>query len=93
MPSGCTVKGAGVAFKHGAASTFNPVEYPLELNNKSMVSTFNTVTQSGLYVVHMSNLTGAMNYAAIGYLSYLDADGNLVTITTDQVNIVNTQQV
>lgn len=93
LPSGCTVKGAGVAFKHGAASTFNPVEYPLELNNKSMVSTFNTVTQSGLYVVHMSNLTGAMNYAAIGYLSYLDADGNLVTITTDQVNIVNTQKV
>ena len=41
----------------------------------------------------MNKMTSKYNWAARGYVSYYDANGNLKTVYSNQVNIVNREQV
>ena len=93
VPDGVTVQSIGTAFKNGAASTFAPAELDLTINNKTATSKFAVGDEvSGIYVTNINKLTARYNWAARGYVTYYDSSGKLCTAYSNQINIVNRQQ-
>lgn len=58
-----------------------------------LVGRFNTDEIEDIYIVNMNKFTSAYNWAARGFVTYYDAEGNLKTAYSNQVNIVNREQV
>lgn len=93
IPKDCKLESVGVAFYYKKANEFDPTKFELLINNKMLVSRFNTEEIEDIYIVNMNKLSSKYNWAARGYVTYYDADGNLKTAYSNQVNIVNREQV
>ena len=91
IPDGCEIEAIGIAFYYKKASEFNPVDFDLTINNKMMTSKFEPSSESGYYTVDINKFTSYYNWAAKGYVSYYDSSGNLKTAYTNQVSIVDRQ--
>jgi len=79
----------GVAFYNGRQESFDPNSFTLLLDNKTVCSRFNTDVIEDIYIVNIKNMTTRYNWCARGYVTYYDADGNLKTVYSNQINIKN----
>ena len=93
IPDNCKIESVGIAFYYKKASEFDPTNFELLLNNKMLVSRFNTEEIEDIYIVNMNKLTSKYNWAVRGYVTYYDADDNLKTAYSNQVNIIDREQV
>ena len=57
-----------------------------------MTSRFNTDTLEDIYIVNMNKMTSKYNWASRGYVTYRDGN-NMVTVYSNQVNIVDRQDI
>ena len=62
-----------------------------ENNNKMMIGRFNTEQLEDIYIINMHKMTSTYNWAARGFVTYYDSDGNLVTEYSNQINIIDMQ--
>lgn len=93
IPENCQLESVGIAFYYKNADEFDPTKFELQINNKMLVSRFNTNEIDDIYIVNLNNFTSKYNWSARGYVSYYDANGNLKTVYSNQINIVNREQV
>jgi len=93
IPDNCRIESVGIAFYYKKANEFDPTKFELLNNNKMLVGRFNTDEIEDIYIVNMNKFTSTYNWAARGFVTYYDADGNLKTEYSNQVNIVNREQV
>lgn len=93
IPDDCRIESVGIAFYYKNANEFDPTKFELLNNNKMLVGRFNTDELEDIYIVNMNKFTSAYNWAARGVVTYYDADGNLKTVYSNQINIVNREQV
>lgn len=93
IPDGCQLEAVGIAFCCKNAADFDPTNFILTLNNKMMVGRFNTDKPEEIYIANVNKFTDKYNWAARGYITYYDADNNLKTVYSNQINIVNREQV
>ena len=92
VPENCEIEEIGTALYYKKAAEFNPAEFELIVNKDTFTSKF-TETSEGIYITNIKNFSSKYNWAARGYVTYRDADGNLKTVYSNQVNIVDRQQV
>jgi hypothetical protein len=88
VPDGIDVQEIGIAFYRASASSFDPNDYLLTINNKNLVSKFNGYFTSGIYTVDIINMSTKNNWAGVGYVTYLD-NGVLKVAYSNQINITN----
>jgi hypothetical protein len=94
IPEDCKVETIAIAFYYDKVeNAFYPQEFYLYINNKMLVSRFSTDEIDDIYIANMNNFTDKYNWAVRGYISYYDADGNLKTVYSNQINIINREQV
>lgn len=93
FPTDCQVESIGIAFYYKSASQFNPVNYDLTINNQLTTSKFAASNEDGVYTVDVKKFINKYNWAVRGYVTYYDAGGNLKTAYTNQINIVNREEV
>ena len=92
IPEDCTVDEIGTAFYYKKADEFNPGDFTLTLNNQMLVSKF-TDKESGVYTSNMHKLDSRYNWAVRGYVTYRDRNDEIKTVYSNQINIVDTNQV
>lgn len=56
-----------------------------------MIGRFNTEQLEDIYIINMHRMTSTYNWAARGFVTYYDSDGNLVTEYSNQINIIDRQ--
>lgn len=93
IPENCKLESVAIAFYYKEPSEFDPSKFELLINNKMVVSRFNTEEAEEAYIVNLKNLSSTYNWAVRGYVTYYDAEGNLKTVYSNQINIVNREQV
>lgn len=93
IPENCRIESVGIAFYYKKANEFDPTKFELLNNNKMLVSRFNTEKTEDIYIVNMKKFSSTYNWAVRGVVTYYDADGNLKTAYSNQINIVNREQV
>lgn len=93
LPENCKVESIGIAFYYDNANRFDPTRFELLINNKTFESSFSTEELEDTYIVNVERFTSKDNWAARGYVTYYDSEGNLKTIYSDQINIVKREQV
>ena len=91
IPQGVTPEAVGMIFYNKKAADFNPSEFDVNINNKMLASQFDTVNDEK-YITNINHLSSKYNWAVKGYASYY-SNGKLVTVYSNQVNIVNTEDV
>lgn len=92
IPENCQIESVGMAFYYKNTNQFNPENFELLLNNKMLTSTFD-IDESNIYIANIERFTSKNNWAVRGYITYYDADGNLKTVYSNQINIVGREQV
>ncbi len=93
VPEGCHIESAGIALYYKKAASFNPCEFTLTLNNRMTTSKFEPADENSLYTLDISKFSSKYNWAVRGYATYYDAQGNLKTVYSDQINIVDKESV
>ena len=93
LPENCKVESIGTAFYYDNANRFDPTRFELLINNKTFESSFSTEELEDTYIVNVERFTSKDNWAARGYVTYYDSEGNLKTVYSDQINIVKREQV
>ncbi|MGN0534030.1 MAG: leucine-rich repeat protein [Eubacterium sp.] len=93
IPENCQIESVGVLFYYKNAEEFDPTKFELLINNKMLAGRFNTDEIEDVYIVNMNKMSADKNWAARGYVTYYDAEGNLKTVYSNQINIVNREQV
>lgn len=93
LPENCKVESIGIAFYYDNANRFDPTRFELLINNKTFESSFSTEELEDTYIVNVERFTSKDNWAARGYVTYYDSEGNLKTVYSDQINIVKREQV
>ena len=88
IPSDCNVQEVGIAFYYKKADKFDPTDFLLLLNNKTLASTFDNFNDY-LYIVNIRNFTSKYNWAARGYITYIDRYNSFETVYSNQINIVD----
>ena len=92
FPENIKIESVGIAFYYKKADLFDPRDnFTLLLNNKMMIGRFNTEQLEDIYIINMHNMTSAYNWAARGFVTYYDSNGNLVTEYSNQINIIDRQ--
>ena len=92
FPENIKVESVGIAFYYKKADLFDPRDnFTLLLNNKMMIGRFNTEQLEDIYIINMHNMTSTYNWAARGFVTYYDSNGNLVTEYSNQINIIDRQ--
>ena len=93
IPDGCEVESIGIAFYYENANSFDPTYFDININNKMLTSKFEATNGSDHYIVDIPRFNSYYNWAVKGYVTYYDAEGNLKIAYTNQINIVDTQEV
>ena len=93
VPEGVTVESVGIGFYFADAEVFNPVNFELTINNKLQTGRFNLDSLQGVYVANMHKFTTDKNWAVRGYVTYYDENNALKVAYTNQINVVNSQEV
>lgn len=93
LPENCEVESIGIAFYYKTASNFEPDNFILTMNNKLMTAKFDSISPNDIYIVNIRNLSSQYNWCARGYVAYYDENGNLDIAYSNQINIVNRNQV
>lgn len=92
FPENIKVESVGIAFYYKKADLFDPrYNFTLLLNNKMMIGRFNTEQLEDIYIINMHKMTSTYNWAARGFVTYYDSNGNLVTEYSNQINIIDRQ--
>lgn len=92
FPENIKIESVGIAFYYKKADLFDPRDnFTLLLNNKMMIGRFNTEQLEDIYIINMHNMTSAYNWAARGFVTYYDSNGNLATEYSNQINIIDRQ--
>ena len=92
FPENIKVESVGIAFYYKKADLFDPRDnFTLLLNNKMMIGRFNTEHLEDIYIINMHKMTSTYNWAARGFVTYYDSNGNLVTEYSNQINIIDRQ--
>lgn len=92
FPENIEIESVGIAFYYKKADVFDPRDnFTLLLNNKMMIGRFNTEQLEDIYIINMNKMTSTYNWAARGFVTYYDSNGNLVTEYSNQINIINKQ--
>lgn len=92
FPENIKVESVGIAFYYKKADMFDPRDnFTLLLNNKMMIGRFNTEQLEDIYIINMHKMTSTYNWAARGFVTYYDSNGNLVTEYSNQINIIDRQ--
>lgn len=92
FPENIKIESVGIAFYYKKADMFDPRDnFTLLLNNKMMIGRFNTEQLEDIYIINMHNMTSAYNWAARGFVTYYDTNGNLATEYSNQINIIDRQ--
>lgn len=92
FPENIKIESVGIAFYYKKADLFDPRDnFTLLLNNKMMIGRFNTEQLEDIYIINMHNMTSTYNWAARGFVTYYDSNGNLVTEYSNQINIIDRQ--
>ena len=92
IPENCQIESVGMAYYYKNANQFNPENFELLLNNKMLTSTFD-LDDSNIYIANIERFTSKNNWSVRGYITYYDADSNLKTVYSNQINIVRREQV
>lgn len=93
VPEGVTVESVGIGFYFADAEVFNPANFELTINNKLQTGRFNLDSLQGVYVANMHKFTADKNWAVRGYVTYYDENNALKVAYTNQINVVNSQEV
>ena len=93
IPEGCEVESISIAFYYQKASDFDPTDFDVNINNKMLTSKFEASNSSDYYIVDIPKFNSYYNWAVKGYVTYYDASGKLKTAYTNQVNVVDRQEV
>ncbi|MDY4699490.1 Ig-like domain-containing protein [Eubacterium coprostanoligenes] len=93
FPENIKIETIAIAFYYGEAEVFDPTKFEVLVNNKMFISRFNTDEVGHIYISNMRELSLTHNWAVRGYVTYYDSNGNLKTVYSNQVNIVNRKQV
>ena len=94
VPDGVRIQSVGTLYYYDDANTFNPRELDLTVSNRIATSKFEVGSDvTGIYVTNINKLSSRYNWAAKGYVTYYDASGKLRTAYSNQINIVERQQV
>ncbi|WP_308618707.1 leucine-rich repeat protein [uncultured Eubacterium sp.] len=93
IPENCNVESLGILYYYKEAESFDPTNFTLLINNKMTAGKYNAGKSSGLCIANIRNFTSEYNWAVRGYISYYDAENNLVTVYSNQINVINRQQV
>jgi hypothetical protein len=93
IPQGCNYKEIGIAFYYADSEGFSPNSFRLTINNKMVTSKFASRSEGGMYIVNFKKMKETKSYAARGYVTYEDEEGNLRIVYSDQINIVSFEQV
>ena len=92
FPENIQIESVGVALYYKNADEFDPTDnFILLMNNKMLVSRFNTDTLEDIYIVNINKMSSKYNWAARGYVTYYDETGKLVTAYSNQINIIDTK--
>lgn len=92
FPENIKIESVGIAFYYKKSDMFDPRDnFTLLLNNKMMIGRFNTEQLEDIYIINMHNMTSVYNWAARGFVTYYDTNGNLVTEYSNQINIIDRQ--
>ena len=92
FPENIKIESVGIAFYYKKADLFDPRDnFTLLLNNKMMIGRFNTEQLEDIYIINMHNMTSTYNWAARGFVTYYDSNGNLATEYSNQINIIDRQ--
>ena len=89
IPQGAKIDSIGLALYFDKAEIFDPTDFILTLNNKMLTSKFVELDEKGVYVVNVSQFTPDYTWSARGYITYYDAQGQLQTVYSNQINVVN----
>lgn len=80
IPDNCKIESIGIAFYYKKAAEFDPTKFELLINNKMLAGRFNTDKIEDIYIVNLNSMLANYNWAARGYVSYYDSNGNLKTV-------------
>lgn len=87
------VKAIGFATYHKSSAEFNPQGFDLRLNNKMKASAFSPQTLYTYYILNIPSFKDDESWAVRAYLSYEDENGELKTVYSNQINLVNRKEV
>ena len=93
VPDGCRLESVGIALYYKKASSFDPRELELTINNKLTTSKFEPSPASDYYTLNVSGFTSNNNWALRGYAVYYDENGALKTVYSNQINIIDRESV
>ena len=93
LPEDCRVESMGILFYYDDAQTFDPTNFTLFITNKMMASRFNVGELNGVCISNIRNMSSDYNWVAKGYISYYEDDGSLVTKYSNQIEVVDRQQI
>jgi len=89
IPQDINLVDVGIAFYYAKPEIFDPSSFTLLLNNQILCSRFETDVIEDIYIVNIKNMSTRYNWCARGYVTFYDADGNLKTVYSNQINIEN----
>ena len=81
----------GMLFYYQKSSQFDPQEFLVTVNNKMLTSQYDLLHEN-IYITNMRKMTSKYNWAVRGYVTYPE-NGELKTVYSNQVNIVNTEDI
>ncbi|MDD6665100.1 MAG: leucine-rich repeat protein [Eubacterium coprostanoligenes] len=93
LPEDCRVESMGILFYYDDAQTFDPTNFTLFITNKMMASRFNVGELNGVCISNIRNMSSDYNWVARGYVSYYEDDGSLVTLYSNQIEVVDRHQI
>ena len=93
IPQELNIEAIGIGFYYKKAASFNPSNFILNINNKMLTSRFDNTDSDGIYIVNINKFTTAYNWCARGYITYYDENNELKTVYSNQINIVDREQI
>lgn len=91
LPQGLDIESMGIAFYFKNKNTFVPDNYILTINNKSVVSRFDSTVPDNRYIVNVHRFAEKYNWCARGFVTFRD-NGQLKIAYSNQMNVTNVIQ-